>query len=307
MQIQLQDTNSSQILAELQKARSRMGAASGMVMTLLIDVYQPHLNHIEGFIMEAAREHPSRIVILATNPAQEMNLNATIRTGEDFPGEVITLRVGGISEDRIRSIILPLLLPDSPVIAWWPFEAPKSLAKSTIGVLADRRIADSGNCVSPFAALMARSREHQPGDSDLAWGRLTLWRAVLAMALDQCPNAKVLSAQVEAEDGNAPSHLLGAWLRYSLKVPVKLVPTEGPGLTGVRLETEQGEIALVRRDSFSADYIIPGQPDRRVALKRRDINELITEELRHMDGDPMYAKVIQKMLEWHDLQEKRDV
>ena len=38
---------------------------------------------------------------------------------------------------------------------------------------------------------------------------------------------------------------------------------------------------------------MPGQPDRRVALKRREHPDLIAEELRRLDPDDMYAGTIE--------------
>ena len=41
------------------------------------------------------------------------------------------------------SVVLPLLLPDSPVVVWWPTEAPADPAEDPLGKLAQRRITDS--------------------------------------------------------------------------------------------------------------------------------------------------------------------
>ena len=41
---------------------------------------------------------------------------------------------------------------------------------------------------------------------------------------------------------------------------------------------------------------MPGQPERLVALKRRDITELITEELRRMDADDVYEQTLKALV-----------
>ena len=51
-----------------------------------------------------------------------------------------------------------------------------------------------------------------PGNTDLAWTRLTPWRALLAAALDQHP-LKVTGASVTAERISPSADLLAAWLR----------------------------------------------------------------------------------------------
>ena len=56
------------------------------------------------------------------------------------------------------------------------------------------------------------------------------------------------------------------------------------------MTTAAGDIAITRPDGLLASYAVPGQPERLVALKRRDITELITEELRRMDADQVYER-----------------
>jgi hypothetical protein len=38
-------------------------------------------------------------------------------------------------------------------------------------------------------------------------------------------------------------------------------------------------------------YSSPGHPDRPIALRRRDVHELLAEELRRLDEDNVYASV----------------
>ncbi|MGO1975549.1 MAG: OpcA/G6PD domain-containing protein, partial [Propionibacteriaceae bacterium] len=56
-----------------------------------------------------------------------------------------------------------------------------------------------------------------------------------------------------------------------------------------RLTTAAGDIALTRPDGLLASYAVPGQPNRLVALKRRETHELLSEELRRMDADDILA------------------
>jgi hypothetical protein len=60
----------------------------------------------------------------------------------------------------------------------------------------------------------------------------------------------------------------------------------------VRLETSCGPIVLDRADGTLATLSIQGQPDRAVALKRRDTAELMAEELRRLDPDDTYASAL---------------
>lgn len=58
------------------------------------------------------------------------------------------------------------------------------------------------------------------------------------------------------------------------------------------MQTDCGAIVLDRPDGSLATLSIQGQPDRAVALKRRETSELIAEELRRLDPDDTYAAAL---------------
>ena len=161
--------------------------------------------------------------------------------------------------------------------------------------MAVRRLTDAAAVSRPHAALLDRARTYLPGDTDLAWTRLTRWRGLLAAALDQYP-ARIKSVMVEAERANPSAELLSAWLQNRLKVPVRAQISEGPGITAVRMTTAAGDIAITRPDGLLASYAVPGQPERLVALKRREITDLISEELRRLDDDEVYENTVKTLL-----------
>jgi hypothetical protein len=117
---------------------------------------------------------------------------------------------------------------------------------------------------------------------------------MLAAALDQMPTT-VDSVSVSAEKDNVSAELLAVWLAWRLDVPVTRSTDNGPGITGVRMATPVGEIALTRSDGHLAALSMPGQPERHVALKRRETAELLSEELRRLDQDDIYAEVLDRV------------
>lgn len=294
--IVLKDTTASQIASEILKARRNLGAASGLAFTLVVVTDTSHYDKVFDAAMEAGREHPSRILIVCRSRSKTTGLDAELHTDGDVPGDVVTLRMGGELDQHADSVVLPLLLPDSPVVAWWPNESPVDPGKDPIGILATRRITDAAGVANPVKALLVRAEHHSPGDTDLTWTRLTPWRALLAAALDQYHN-RITGVTVEAATGNAPAQLMAAWLQDRLKVDVQVVKGEGAGITAVRLHSIAGDVVLAREPgSGMANYLIPGQPPRQVALPRRDINQLITEELRRMDPDDIFEQATRTML-----------
>ncbi|GAA0405484.1 glucose-6-phosphate dehydrogenase assembly protein OpcA [Microbispora corallina] len=293
----LTETTASKISSTLTRLRHQMGApAVGMVLTLVTVVDEAGQYDALRAATDAAREHPSRILVVIKRDAAEPDrLDAEIRVGESSPGEVVLLRLYGELTGHADSVIMPLLLTDTPVVAWWPGECPEIPAKDPIGALAGRRITDARSARDGVAAITGRASSYLPGDTDFAWTRLTPWRSLLAAAFDQ-PVGKVVRGVVEGAAGNPSAPLLAAWLCERFDVPMEVAESGGPGLTRVRLEVEgSGELVVSRGDARLATLSRPGQPDRRVALARRPTSELLAEELRRLDPDEVYATAIRRL------------
>ncbi|MEU9914198.1 glucose-6-phosphate dehydrogenase assembly protein OpcA [Streptomyces sp. NPDC051001] len=296
MKIDLTDTTASKINKALVQGRRAIGTpAVGMVLTMVIVTDEENAYDSIKAAEEASHEHPSRTLVVIKRHARtprdrtSSRLDAEVRVGADAgTGETVILRTYGEVSDHADSVVLPLLLPDAPVVVWWPVEAPDNPAKDPLGALAQRRITDLYAVENPLDVLKARVRSYAPGDTDLAWTRLTPWRSMLAAALDQA-RAKITSAAVEAEEDNPAAELLARWLEARLGVTVDRVVTDGPVVTAVRLGTANGEIVIDRPEGPLATLSLPGQPPRTLALKVRTTSELIAEELRRLDADEMYA------------------
>lgn len=299
MNIDLTDTTSAEINNSLVLSRRSTGTpAVGMVLTLVIVTDEAHHYDAVKAASEASREHPARILAVIKRPGQVPRDRATAGMdaevhlgGSPGIGETMLLRLHGELASHASSVVLPLLLPDAPVVVWWPEEAPLHPAQDSLGRLAQRRVTDAGACADPVAALELRAKNYSPGDTDLSWTRITPWRSVLAAALDT-KHARITAAVVEGEAYNPSCELLALWLAARLAVPVQRVTVDGSGVTGVRLNTVDGEIRLEQTEPASAVLAMPGQPDRMVALKRRSPAELVAEELRRLDPDEAYAATI---------------
>jgi glucose-6-phosphate dehydrogenase assembly protein OpcA len=289
----LLNTKSSAVLAALTEARRGSGnAALGMVLTLVIDVSETeHYDALQA-ANAAAREHPCRIVTVIRRPGKSHpRLDAEIRVGDNLLGEVIVLRLYGLLRDQADSIVLPMLLPDAPVLVWWPGQGPAVPSLDPLGLLAQRRVTDAASGPKPTESLRERALDHSPGDTDFAWTRITPWRTLLAAALDQ-PFDDIVAGEVSAARNNASAELLAAWLEDRLNIEVTRKTTRGPGITGVQLRTRRGEISITRPDGRLATLIRTGQPDRAVPLPRRATEELLAEELRRLDPDDVYNETI---------------
>ncbi len=300
MIIDLPSTTSSKINKALVDVREKGGSvALGRVLTLVIVTDEAESEDPIAAANAASFEHPCRVIVVARGPRRtSARLDAQIRVGGDAgASEVVVLRLYGPLVDHGASVVVPLLLADAPVVAWWPGEAPEISAEDPIGMLAQRRITDAAATKRPVAQLAKRRDSYHPGDTDLAWTRLTRWRGLLASALDQPPHDKVTSAAVSGAADSASTDLLAGWLALSLRVPVRRVKSpaaSGGGLHSVVLTRRAGEISLVRPQTVTAELKVASQPERHVALPRRSLRDCLAEELRRLDADDVYAEVLSK-------------
>ena len=296
MIVDLPSCTTSKVNKKLVELRERGGVlALGRVLTLVIVTDDG--SAIEGAIEaanSASREHPCRVIVLARGQRKAApRLDAQIRVGGDAgASEVVVLRgYGALAADEAGAgMVMPLLLPDAPVVAWWPGEAPAVPSEDAVGKLAQRRITDALAARNPMKAFEQRRAGHVAGDTDLTWTRLTSWRALLAAALDHPPHDPVTNALVSGEAVSPSTELMAGWLAVRLDVKVKRSPAEsGEGLVLVRLDRASGPVELIRPDGKVGTLRQPGQPERLVALARRGVPDCLAEELRRLDPDDIYG------------------
>ena len=206
----------------------------------------------------ASREHPCRVIAIAPN-SRKMDadtddgqphtfLDAEVRFGSDAgAGEIIVLRPLGGLVYHADTLVIPLLVPDAPVVAWWPNEAPANLSTDLLGSMARSRITDAMHSSNPRRTMDDLRRNWSSKNVDMSWTRLTVWRAMLASMLDQPPHLPVSGVRVTGKKDYLPMDLLAAWLRLRLNVPV--VVEDDPNataVTGVYLSRSDGVMSLER-------------------------------------------------------------
>lgn len=293
MTIDLTDTTTGKINAALMDARHRMGGpAMGMVINLVIVTDEATQYDAMRAASQASREHPCRVIgVINRSVRAEARVDAEIRVAENGPGETVLLRLYGPVIEHAGSVVEPLLVLDIPALTWWPGPGPAVPSAHPLGAVAQRRVTDAAEDSDPLRSLATLAASYRPGDTDLSWTRATPWRSLLAATLDQ-PHDEITGGLVAAEAGNPTGALLAAWLATKLRVPVDSVTSDGPGITEARFITTTGDIAITRPDGRMATLSRPDQPDRRVALHRRDATDLLSEELRRLDPDEVYAESI---------------
>ena len=298
MIVDLPSTTTAAIAKRLIRLRADTGSmALSRVLTLLVVVDESEADAAIDTANDASRQHPCRIIVVVTgNKRGSARLDGQIRVGGDAgASEVVVLRLYGPLAAHGRAVVTPLLLADSPIVAWWPSNGPRSPSEDPIGAMAQRRVTDAASSTSPPRTMLRRLCDNYAlGDSDLAWSRITLWRAVLAAALDQPPFEQVTAATVVAAADSPSGELLAGWLAARLRCPVALTRSRNrTGVISVRLERASGTVDLVRpQDGNTATLSQPGQPDRTIALAHRGDAECLADELRRLDPDEVYREAL---------------
>lgn len=298
MIVKLEDTNSSAIARELIRMREEGGAiALGRVLTLIVVATSAVNEDAIEAANEASGEHPMRVIVVHTYPdGDTAKLDAEIRVGSDAgASEVVVLHASGPAASEPASLVQPLLLPDTPVVTWWPDCSETDPAQNPLGELAQLRIVDSFDVIDPFATLAELADGYESGDTNLSWARITRWRAQLASVLDQPPYDPITGAEVIYRKLTTSTLLMAGWLGHYLGVPVKLEHSDDDlagNLRAVRLFRHDGVIELRRTAQDTALLSQPDQPDQIVPLAIRNRFSVLSEELRSLAADQIYATVL---------------
>jgi len=298
--IDLPQTTTSVVAKRLVKLRDEGGVtALSRVLTLVVLTDTDGVEDAVSAANDASREHPCRIIVVAApQDDSSTGLDAEIRVGGDAgASEVVILRPSAAIADHVDTLVIPLLLSDAPIVAWWTGEVPDSVAEHPIGRMAQSRITDTLNTADPRATLERLRENHHAADTDLAWTRTTIWRGLLAATLELPPYEPVHSAVVEGDADHPSLDLLAGWLAQFLRCPVEVVRVpDAQAVTRVVLSRRSGDIVIARPSGATATLDQPGQPTHHISLPVRPLRECLAEELRRLDPDVIYGEVLTKGL-----------
>jgi len=295
VKVNLLDTSTTEVNKKLDELREQAGVVTmGRVGTLIIKCdSQTLLEESIEAANAASHEHPSRVLAVTAVDADsaDVRLDAQVRVGGDAgAGEVVALRLTGQLAGHADSVVIPFLLPDIPVVVWWPDIGPAAPAQDPLGKLAIRRITDATNADDPLSAIKGRLPGYTAGDTDLAWARITYWRALLASAVDQKPHEPIQSALVSGLRTEPALDIMAGWLANCIDGPVRRVVGE----LKVELERESETITLSRpQEGATATLSRTGRPDALVPLARRETRECLAEDMRRLDPDETYHAALQ--------------
>ena len=307
----LWDTTGTAVVRALAAERRTGGAVtSGIALTLVVVVDQQDVEEAEEAATIAASRHPMRMLMVirrhADAPVPRLDAEVTIG-GRLGPGEAVVMRMYGRLALHAESVTLPLLAPDAPVVTWWHGEPPDKIAQDPLGVFAERRITDSLRAEDPNATLQQRAADFAPGDTDLAWTRLTPWRAALASAFDGARRHKPTRGVVHGGANEPSARLLAGWLHARLDIPVEVDGTDDEPISGVEIGFDNDKTTTATVEGSNLVLRREGQQDSFMPFGERPLGELLAEELRRLDHDEIYAEALSTITGISDLDERPSV
>ena len=195
-----------QELTRLRRAASahakEQGHSIARAAVLNLVVYADREMHARRAASSSSRlstRHPSRVIVILGDRQREgvdvvVQLHCHVPQPDEtaqISYEQILARVKGDADERVASVVIPLLVPDLPVFLWWTGTPPHDTRRfDDLIALADRLIVDSADFARPdqtLAVIAELARTHggrRFGVTDLNWTRLTPWRELVAAFFD---------------------------------------------------------------------------------------------------------------------------
>ena len=177
------------------KERGQALARASVLNLVVYAEREIHARRAARAVADLALRHPSRAIIVLGDRSREgvlasLQLHCHVPQSDGAQPvlyEQILARVRGDFDERVASVVIPLLVPDLPVFLWWTGTPPSDARHvDDLVTLADRLIVDSADFARADLTLpeVARLARLRVGITDLNWARLTHWRELIAQFFD---------------------------------------------------------------------------------------------------------------------------
>ena len=311
-------------------AQHAAAEARASVLNLITVVgNEAELGKVSRVLDRLSVTNPSRTLILLAQHRREADkLEASVsaqdrtESGHRVTTERVILHAHGEPARHLASLATPLLIPDLPVILWWPgrpeFDNPLF---DDLCELSDRLVVDSDEGFDDVALTrlldVARRKKARAGIGDLNWARLIAWRHVAAQFFDM-PGMLARLAHIRGvsifhgNDGStAQARLLGGWVRsrmaaVGIDVPLELRKDDSfeHGICRFLIYTggEEGparfSLSRLRANRLSSQIRLGDQDlaERTVRLESRATEELLSIELTLPGHDMQFEYALEAAL-----------
>ena len=266
------------------------------------------------------KEHPSRAIILRLVAGDGRVLSSRVYAQCWMPFgqrrqiccEQIEITASECAVEDLPGVVLPLTVPDLPIILWCRSAHMLSLpAFSGIAAVATKVIIDgdafhqAGAQFQELRKLLADGRLV----ADLAWTRITRWREAVSRAMEIGDFYQRMTGTVDViveHENTLPrdgAYYFAAWLANSLEkcgatVNVKLQAADHAlaGLCSVTLRLANSGEIVIRADGEGLEVSASGNTSRSVYPKTNDY-ALLQEELSLPAHDPVFEAALRRAIQ----------
>lgn len=283
------------------------GVLRACAMTLLVvaedEADAERVRQTVGVVMHV---HPSRAIVLRTSAgttevAARVFAECWMPFGshQQICAEGIEITAGREElHDVARTLLLPLIVPDLPVVLWCRgSRAFSPSAFDPLLPLSEKIIFDSTTAPDPKAAIAVLKDLHGRGRrvADLAWTRLTGWREALSHLFDDgtLKPADVTTARVTYGVESTSVLYFAAWIERAIpgvRLTLETVAGE-PGLQSVTLTGSGAELRISLADAGSIEVSVGGRTSRSLLPPATD-DALMREELSILGPDATFDAIL---------------
>ena len=296
--------------------------ACSMTMIVIADESED-TQGIGETLAQLMKEHPSRAIVIRLRDAREPSLESRVfaqcwkpfGSRQHICCEQIEITSSDASLPDVPAVVLPLVVADLPVLLWCRSGRVTDLPGfREIEMLAQKVIFDSHTFADQDKALTKLLSVSVPGVrvADLAWGRLTRSRELLAQAvnsddiLQSLAKVDVIRVHAKGPNPDVPSRYFAAWLANRLalaganpRLEWDYTPVASPtSLRGVILTAPDGfnlsaQVTQAFANGVSVDLTVNGRLNCAVLLRPSE-HDLLLQELSIPGRDSTFEAALRR-------------
>jgi glucose-6-phosphate dehydrogenase assembly protein OpcA len=280
------------------------GVLRACAMTLVViaedDADAEQVRKTLGVLMH---DHPSRAIVLKASEGAEMNARVFAECWMPFGGhqqicsEGIELTADAANLGEVAQLMLPLIVPDLPVVLWCRGSRFFSTRYfDPLFPLAHKIVVDSAAAKNPKGAIAVLKELQLRGQrmADLEWTRLTGWRQALANVFDDAP-----MDIAEARIGYAGAMSTGIlyflrWLERvvpGLRAETETVAGNAAGIRSIALSGKGGNVTLIAGENSLVE-VCCGPRTSHMLLPASELDALMRAELSISGQDAVFEVVL---------------
>lgn len=284
--------------------------ACAMTLIVITDEEDQDSAGASQTLVELMHAHPSRAIVLRSDPKAENGLSARVfaQCWKPFgKAQQICCEQIEVSAHPDRLVdasptVLGIVVPDLPVVVWCRMKSAlrtspddrTNAAMTPVLALATKTIVDTkGADLNQAFEVLRGWRAAGRMIGDLEWTRITPWRETIGTAFEE--NASWLkpaglTAEVTYSGSAVPAAALylAAWLERGTQTKTSLRREDSPWSGPTRVKLSGEHVVELARTGPTCLKLRVGEQEQQVSLAGSSFYELMHEELSVLGYDPVF-------------------